>query len=120
MFSDFVKKAIKQDPRNRFESFAGDLAFIPEVLQAFYKEYNPVDVEVKINDAYVRFFPVGELQNLQEEYGLGKECFVFASCNGEPIYLKENIVYTCLFGKKGIIEEVVSESLKYYLAKIDC
>ena len=60
-----------------------------------------------------------ELEKTQKLYALGKECFIFASCNDEPIYLKDNKVYTCLFGKKGIIEEVLSERLKEYLAKID-
>ena len=119
MFSDFAKKALKQDSRNRFEHFDGDISFIPTVLQAFYENNNPVDVEVKINNAYVRFFSVEELQSLQQEYELGEECFVFASCNGEPIYLKQESVYTCLFGKTGIIEEKVSESFEEYLNKTD-
>ena len=119
MFSDFAKKALKQDSRNRFEHFDGDISFIPTVLQAFYENNNPVDVEVKINNAYVRFFPVEELQSLQQEYELGEECFVFASCNGEPVYLKGNKVYTCLFGKMGIAEEKLSDNLKDYFGKVD-
>ena len=120
MFSDFAKKAIKQDSRNKFEAYDGDISFIPDALKTLYKEYNPVDVEIKIDENHVHFIPVNELENAQRLYALGDENFVFASCNDEPIYLKGNMVCTCLFGKKGIIEEVLSKSLKEYLAKIDC
>lgn len=118
MFSDFAKKAIKQDSRNRFEPYSGDLSFVPDVLYVFYKNNNPVDVEVKLEETYVRFIPAEELEKIQKVYALGKKCFIFASCNDEPIYLKDNKVYTCLFGKKGIIEEMLSENLQDYLAKI--
>lgn len=120
MFSDFVKKAVIQDPRNRFEAYDGDLSFVPDSLHDFYKNNNPVDVEVKMDDNYVHFIPAGELENTQKLYALEKECFVFALCNDEPIYLKDNRVYTCLFGKKGIIEEKLSDNLMDYFGKMVC
>lgn len=120
MFSDFVKRAIKQDSRNQFDSFDGDISFIPDALQDFYKNSNPADVEVKIQDNYVRFIPVWELEKIQKLYALGEACFVFASCEDEPIYLKNKKVYTCLYGKNGIKEEVLADSLSEYLNKIDC
>lgn len=118
MFSDFVKRAVKQDARNRFESYSQDLSFVPVSLRELYKNENPVDVEVKMDDNFVRFIPAEELENAQKLYSLDKKCFVFASCNDEPIYLKDNKVYTCLFGKKGIIEEILSDSLKEFLDKV--
>lgn len=118
MFSEFAKKAIKQDSRNRFESYNNDLSFVPAVMRDFYKNHNPADVEVKMDDNYFRFIPADKLEITQKLYALGKECFVFASCNDEPIYLKDNRVYSCLFGKTGIIEEVLSDSLKEFLDKV--
>lgn len=118
MFEDFVKKAMKQDSRNKFEVFNGDISFVPEVMRLFYKDNNPKDVEVKIDGSYVRFSPIEDILVLQQEYDLGKENFVFASTNGEPIYLKKEKVYTCLFGKEGIIEEKIADSLNDYLQKI--
>lgn len=35
----------------------------------------------------VRFVPADELETIQSDYSMGKERFVFATCNGDPIYV---------------------------------
>lgn len=118
MFSGFVKKAVEQDSRNVFKKCRGDVSFVPTVFRAFYKDFDPVDVEVKIDNSYYHFLPVKDLESLQKEYNLGDECFVFATCNGEPIYIREGKIYTCLFGKTRVIEHEIAESLEMFLGMI--
>lgn len=118
-FKDFVKKSIEQDERNVFEPSDDTLEIIPEIMKDFYKYSNPIDVEVSINDASVHFFPIDEIEELQEEYKLGKDKFVFASCNGDPVYLEKNTVSSGVFGSKGFISEVLANDIFTYLEKIN-
>ena len=118
-FKDFVKKSIEQDERNIFEPSDDTLEIIPEIMKDFYKYYNPIDVEVTINDASVHFFPVNELEDLQEEYNLGKDKYVFASCNGDPVYLENNKVCSGVFGSKGFIPEILADDIYIYLDKLN-
>lgn len=118
-FKDFVKKSKDQDSRNVFEPCNELIAIIPEIMKDFYKYSNPIDVEVTINDSSVRFFPVDELSGLQEEYKLGTEKFVFASCDGDPIYLDNNKVCSGVFGSKGFIPEILSDDIFGYLDKLN-
>lgn len=62
--SEFEKKAVLHDTRNRFTKFDGNLDCVPDVLKTFYKESNPLDVEINS----VRFLPVEKLDSLQAEY----------------------------------------------------
>ena len=117
-FKDFVKKSKEQDSRNVFEPCNELIDIIPEIMRDFYNYSNPIDVEVTINDLSVRFFPVDELSELQEEYKLGKEKFVFASCDGDPIFLDNNKVCSGVFGSKGFISEVLADNIFSYLEKI--
>lgn len=116
---DFINLATKQDQRNLFSRYEGTIKGIPAELEPFYKNYNPIDVEVKINGNYVKFFPYDRINEMQNEYALNKNCFIFASCNGEPIYLKDGAVFTCVVGKTEIIEELLADTLDRYWELID-
>lgn len=73
---------------------------IPKSLIRFYKQANPIDVEVVLDDlTSVKFFPVNALEDLQSEYDLSKDSFVFASREGDPILIKEQKIYTQYMGK---------------------
>ena len=115
----FVRKAVEQDERNVFTNLKEEIHDIPKEIMDFYKKYNPVDVEVSINNSIVRFVPYDELKSVQNEYSLEGDRFIFATSNGEPIYLKESGIYTCLFSKKGIVEEKIIDSFEEYIGLID-
>lgn len=117
-YTAFVRKAKQQDARNAFETYTGSLDAVPDDLKSFYRTCNPVDVELDINDAAVRFYPALELPETQQEYSYLNAQFVFATCNGDPIFLHDNIVYTCAHGVKEPKWEKLSGSFAQYLAAV--
>jgi hypothetical protein len=107
----FVDFAVSQDKRNRFEKYGGDLSRVPESLRPFYRDYNPIDVELDlegIGDG-VRFCPAGDIDNLQREYAYLNTEFVFATCNGDPVFFHEGHLYTCPHGISAPEWEAVSD-----------
>lgn len=119
LVSEFVKKSIEQDKRNVFEECLDDFEFLPEQLIGFYKKANPVDVEVNMDGNSVKMYPAEELESLQEDYSLGKECFVFATCNSDPIFMYGEKVYTCYHGSKSSEKELIAEDFDSFLRMID-
>ena len=113
-FSKFVEKAILYDKRNTFSKYNGDLDGIPDVLKDLYRESNPIDVEFN----NIRFFPVEELSDLQEEYSYLNAQFVFATCNGDPIFLHDGCVYTAPHGVKEPKWELLSKSVEAYFTEL--
>ncbi|GHV51349.1 hypothetical protein FACS1894216_05230 [Synergistales bacterium] len=99
-FSRFVANVIGQDSRNRFEKYDGNLDIVPYEFKPFYREYNPVDVEVASEIGDVRFCPADDLAELQSEYAYLNAQFVFATTNGDPIFFHEGQIYTCPHGMK--------------------
>lgn len=93
-YASFVKKAISCDERNVFKPYDGSLDTVPEELKAFYRDNNPVDVEIDNNGIAVRFYTAEDSTSLQDEYSYLSAQFVFAACNGDPIFLKEGYVHT--------------------------
>ena len=47
MFESFVQKALAQDKRNCFSPYDGPVDFIPDAFQAFYRDTDPIDVEIR-------------------------------------------------------------------------
>lgn len=116
----FVKKALLQDSRNNFNKCYQNIDFIPEELKNFFSEYNPLDVEVVINGNIVRFYSAENLKKLQQEYMLENDNFVFASSNGDPIYLNSNgCVYLQCHGVQRRVEEEMASSFSAFLEMID-
>ena len=93
---EFVAKAEKQDSRNAFEPFLGDVSFVPEDLREFYLLANPIDVEISTRKfGNVRFYPIEQIGNLNDEYSfMPKESFIFATTNGDPIFVENSRYYT--------------------------
>lgn len=118
LIDDFVRSAIKQDKRNVFEK-TKLLSTCPEVLKEFYQQANPVDVEVTMDGNAVRFVPADELETIQSDYSMGKERFVFATCNGDPIYVYDKKIYTCCHGIRKIKDELMAENFAAFLDLID-
>ena len=95
------------------------LSTCPEVLKEFYQQANPVDVEVTMDGNAVRFVPADELETIQSDYSMGKERFVFATCNGDPIYVYDKKIYTCCHGTRKIKDELMAENFAAFLDLID-
>ena len=81
---------------------------IPE----FYQVVNPVNVEFEFNDGMVKLEPFESLMALNEQYRYVASDCVFATCNGDPIYIRDGKIYTCIHGSKRIVEEKFAESIK--------
>lgn len=96
VYSDFVRCAIQEDKRNVFGE--NNVAYsMPESMISFYRKYDPIDVEVTFpNIGAVRFCAAEELTDLRDVYHLPSECFAFATCNGDPIFLREEKVFTSI------------------------
>ena len=113
-FLEFAKGAVLLDKRTSFAPYNGDLGIIPEEMKSFYQQTNPLDVEV----GFVRFVPAEELAVLQSEYAYLGSRFVFATSNGDPIFLYEGSVYTCPHGVKTPQYELLSKDIKSYLSSL--
>ena len=113
-FSKFAEQAILRDERNVFAPYSGSLDGIPKELINFYREADPVDVEV--DD--VRFYPVEELEDLQAEYAYLNAQFVFATSNGDPIFLQDGCVYTAPHGVEEPTWELLAKDIGAYLSSL--
>lgn len=112
---EFVSKAEKQDSRNHFEPFFGDVSFVPEDIRELYVSANPVDVEIRTRKfGNVRFFPIQQIKELNDEYSfMPKGTFIFASCNGDPFFIEKSLYY--LSYESRYIPELVSNSFVDFL-----
>lgn len=108
---DFVLRAIEQDNRNIFIKNNRIIDCIPAGLIEFYKEADPVNVEVSMDGNPVRFYPVDDLTDLQDDYDLSGDRFVFATCNGDPIYYLNGRIYTCYHGASEIKDELMASDM---------
>lgn len=98
-YKDFASRAMQQDKRNIFSASDKMPDRVPQSLFAFYKECNPVDVEINTEKyGVIRFYGVDGLESLHKEYYFyPKDVFIFATCNGDPFFIgKDNQVYTSL------------------------
>lgn len=115
-FSSFVEKAILQDKRNIFTKYDGNLDIVPDELKSFYKNYNPTDVEISKDGVAIRLFSAENLPSLQEEYAYLKVQFVFATYNGDPIFLHDGHVYTCPHGVKSTKWQLLSDNIQKFFS----
>ena len=113
-FTKFVSKAIQHDKRNTFSRYNGSLDGIPDILKIFYRENNPVDVEIN----GVRFLPIEECRGAQSEYSYLNTQFIFATSNGDPIFLHNGCVYCAPHGVNNPEWEFLSDDFFAYLEQI--
>ena len=118
MYQEFVNKAIFQDKRNIFEKYNGDLSIVPSEIIEFYREHDPVDVEIIYKSYPIRFAPAKGLEEMMSEYGYLNAELVIASCNGDPIFIKDGKVFTCPHGTKNPKSEKIAESFGDFLKSI--
>lgn len=118
-YSKFVNLVLLQDERNVIRTVKREILNIPQPLIGFYSHYEPEDVEILTNDlSGVNMYLFDGLSELQKEYSLGKEYFVFATKNGDPIALYNNKVVTRAHGSKDAVFEVIAEDFDSYLIKL--
>ncbi len=95
-YIDFIRVAQAEDSRNLFGT-CDRVNNIPSNLVLFFKTSNPIDVEVNYpNIGSVKFYPIEELEDLQHDYELPDGNFVFATCNGDPIFTSNGKVLMTL------------------------
>ena len=114
VFEQFVAKVCKQDARNKFAAGNNNLEFLPE----FYHVYDPVDVEFCSQIGTVRMFSIAEIQTETENYAYLGLDFVFATINGDPLFVKNNAVYVCDHGSTTPTLEKISDSFEELLKSI--
>lgn len=116
----FKEKLKQKDKRNIFgESLEKETLPVPKELQVFYQYVNPIDVEVVLDDlTSVKFFSLNELTEIQEDYKLNGESFVFASREGDPIILKNGKVYTAVHGSTAWELEHLHYSFEEFLQSL--
>ena len=120
---EFKNKAMAQDAQNTFSAFKGDVSMLPQSVQEFYRKCNPLDVEAIMGGNVVKFYQVNGLEVLQREYQLEEDCFVFATCNSDPIFLLEETVFICCHGFHNCFDrtnyELMADSFFGFLGMID-
>lgn len=111
---EFVKKAIKQDKRNTFSPFEGQLVNIPIDFMEFYRSYNPINVEIKTKRlGNIWFCPLEKLNELKSEYDFyPNSVFIFATNNGDPIFMEKGKIFTSY--ESDYCPEFLSNSLDHF------
>lgn len=81
----------------------------------FYNYYDPIDVYVLYDNNEIHFIPYEKIDEVTKEYSFIKCNYVFATCNGDPIFIMDNKVYTCAHGTKNPKYELLSNSFDEFL-----
>lgn len=110
-YISFMKELQLLDSRITFDIVKSDAVIENNRMPAFYHAVNPVNVEFEFNEGIVRLVPLDELEMAKKQYQYIDDGFVFATCNGSPIYEKDGKVYTCVCGKSKILEEEMAVSI---------
>lgn len=120
MYDNFIEKVTAQDSRNKFGTCEQlPNMGIPVTLASFYKHANPLDVEIVQADlTAIKFYSITELDQLQTEYDLSADAFVFATHEGDPIFLESEHVYTAIPQAHNWEYTLLAESFAKYLSVI--
>ena len=112
---EFVNKAKEQDKRNIFSSFEGKLTNIPQEFVELYKNFNPIDVEIKTKKiGNVWFCPAEKLDEIKSDYKFyPNSAFIFATSNADPIFMEYGKIYTSY--ESHYLPELMADSLNTFL-----
>lgn len=117
-YFSFFEKLQKADPRVKYTKNDQKLSCDEFKIPEFYQALNPINVEFEFNDGVVKLEPFENLIILNEEYRYVAADCVFATCNGDPIYVRDGKIYTCVHGSKHVVEEKIAESVEELFEKV--
>ncbi len=117
-YYSFFKKLKAEDPRIEYATAHKAPECKGLNIPQFYKTIDPINVEFGFNDGIVRLEPFEGLSVLNEQYSYIEADCVFATCNSDPIYMKNEKVYTCTHGSKRVMEEEIAVSVDSFFEKI--
>ena len=83
-----------------------------------YKYYDLVKVCVPFDDLYVCFVPAEKIEKINNEYSYLNVDFVFATSDGDPVFLDNGKVYTCPHGTSNPKKELLANSFEDFIEKI--
>lgn len=117
-YDSFIENIKRQDERNKFGlTSESNIDFLPNSLKEFYINVNPEDVEIVLEDlTSIKLYPLHQLMDLQKEYkNVGG--FIFATHEGDPIYIKDGKVFRAVHGSGiwSLEKESLAESFKMFL-----
>ena len=127
----FIKLAVRQDNRNYFSILTledceknkffklSDELIIPNSMKEFYMYHNPENVEINTNElGTIKFYSYYNLKLLQKDYCLN-ECFIFATIDSEPIFIKEESIYIYIYEHETNDERFFEKLANNFLEFID-
>jgi hypothetical protein len=118
-YSKFINLVEAQDDRNIIKKVYRQVFDIPKQLTEFYNQYEPNDVEILANDlSAVNLYPYDYLNQLQNEYKLGDEYFIFATKNSDPIALFNGKVVVKAHDSQNSGFEILAENFDEYVCKL--
>lgn len=118
LYDEFVNKVISEDSRNVFGKVTDNANLPDDSFPELYKYYDPIDVEFEFNSGIIHLAPFSEIAELQNEYSYVNADCVFATCNGDPIFIKDGKVFTCLHGTAKVIYEELASSFDEFINEI--
>lgn len=119
-YLEFLKKAKEIDSRNTFEIYSGDLDMLPDSIKDFYKETNPVDVELMYDSCPIKLCSVQEQTQLKKEYPEISSKFIVATCNGDPFFIDDGKIYVYPHGCGSANSELLFEDFSSFLKALIC
>ena len=120
IFEKFKEFAENHEKKNIFGSFdlADEFPITSEQLKNFYKDYNPLDVEIDLGkNGVLRFFSGEELMNIQQEYALDNY-LVFAELEGDPVVIKDGSIYISVHGTGQFDFEMINDDFVSFLMEL--
>lgn len=114
IYEKFVEKIIELDSSNTFAK--SELKSNP--FHDFYNFYDPRGVEFKFKYGILFMIPYKKIEQVTKEYGYLEAEYVFATCDGDPYFVKKGKVYTCCHGTKKPKLELIAGSFEEFLEKV--
>lgn len=119
-YNFFREFAMNNDQRNVFtESVSEKISFLPEGLIEFYSTFNTEDVIVTFSDlTSIKFYSIDDIREIQKEYNLPVNGYVFATYESDPIWIQKGAVYIGVHGANNISEKKISDSMFEFITSI--
>ena len=87
-------------------------------LRYIYQKYNPEDVEMVYGTDVIWFVPAQKLLRVKKEYSYLDADIIIANINGDSVFMKGPIVYTCPRGTGRLKIEKGADSFEAFIEAI--